>query len=1005
MDRGDTFQTRIPKLPTNQMFLKSPSSGKKILSQRTENTQKISSSSRSDGIIVNAERSGGYDDDDVNDDGRGGRTKMKQKTRKQKQNESHRKSGGRREGGEDNKENNDAECFDDDDDDDEEEEEGKELQSEKQQQRIAGVWSPLPPPAAKMNKTNRMKRIKREEEKERADTNNNNNNNNNNTGERKRQKTTTTTLPAEGEKIDSNDSISEALVAKLLQYKPKGKTQFDHIGKMKAMTDFIETKLKPAVKSLSREMIEYKVISEQATTSANEQVEKAKEALQLTESKYAAVVLERETLVKECGILLEKHSANEKAVADFRATLEETNRILENTRASTEELELKLSESRHTIGQMKEEQNLTRQKLEDALTQKTESVENVQKLLAEKAGMMMELGELKGIRSQIETQIQSANARAETIAKECETVKEEANDLKREIARLTIECEKKQEKANSFQSETESMKANIARVLEENNVYRIQLETSKSDGEKLLGEFESLRKEKEKLEELKAQLLEANSEIKCSKVEVNYTKSECEMLKKQCEASKEDKASMMCEFERVKGDLERAVETSKKDAVLLDEKFNAEREKFAKLESLYEQVLREKEHLEETVQQKERQNREQQQLRLQHQSKSKDKEGEQPGSCEAMLRIAALEAELLKAEAVRREMFNQIQELRGNVRVFCRVRPPSPRETSEASASICLETLPDVATVHLRLGPEKSSSYAFNRVFSQESTQEDVFGEVSGLVQSALDGYNVCLFSYGQTGSGKTHTMLGGSDATSRGIIPRAVEKVVEASKINEVKGWSYTLKASYVEIYNETIRDLLSTVGHSDTTHKIIHENGSTTISGVTTAIVESVEQANVLVRKAAGARKVEATQMNAHSSRSHAVFILHVSGEYASSGTRMEGVLNLVDLAGSERVSRSGASGERLKEACSINKSLSSLGDVFAALASKAKHVPYRNSKLTYLLAPCLGGDGKTLMFVNVSPEEDSSEETSCSLRFAEKVNACELGRSSQRKMTTHK
>ena len=97
------------------------------------------------------------------------------------------------------------------------------------------------------------------------------------------------------------------------------------------------------------------------------------------------------------------------------------------------------------------------------------------------------------------------------------------------------------------------------------------------------------------------------------------------------------------------------------------------------------------------------------------------------------------------------------------------------------------------------------------------------------------------------------------------------------------------------------------------------------------------------MLVRKAAGARKVEATQMNAHSSRSHTVFfILHVSGEHASSGTRMEGVLNLVDLAGSERVSRSGASGERLKEACSINKSLSSLGDVFAALASKAKHVP---------------------------------------------------------------
>ena len=120
------------------------------------------------------------------------------------------------------------------------------------------------------------------------------------------------------------------------------------------------------------------------------------------------------------------------------------------------------------------------------------------------------------------------------------------------------------------------------------------------------------------------------------------------------------------------------------------------------------------------------------------------------------MRIAALEAELVKAEAVRREMFNQIQELRGNIRVFCRVRPLSTCETSQASALLCL----DAATVHLRLGPEKSSSHEFNRVFNQESTQEDVFQEVSGLVQSALDGYNVCLFSYGQTGSGKTAAFL-----------------------------------------------------------------------------------------------------------------------------------------------------------------------------------------------------------------------------------------------------
>ena len=237
------------------------------------------------------------------------------------------------------------------------------------------------------------------------------------------------------------------------------------------------------------------------------------EALALTESKYAAITSEREALVEEHATLLEKYSTNEKLVTDLQPTLDEADRIFRKLEGIEQKLELKLSEGRCTVGQMKEEQNLTRQKLDDALAQKAESVENVQKLLAEKAEMMMELGELKGIQSQIESQIESANVRAETIAKECETVKGEANDLKREVARLVNECEKKQESRQLTGGDLRCMKANIARVTEENNGYRIQLETSKSDGEKLRGEFESLRKEKERMEELKAQLLEANSEI------------------------------------------------------------------------------------------------------------------------------------------------------------------------------------------------------------------------------------------------------------------------------------------------------------------------------------------------------------------------------------------------------------------------------------------------------------------------------------------------------------
>ncbi|KDD71705.1 kinesin, partial [Helicosporidium sp. ATCC 50920] len=150
--------------------------------------------------------------------------------------------------------------------------------------------------------------------------------------------------------------------------------------------------------------------------------------------------------------------------------------------------------------------------------------------------------------------------------------------------------------------------------------------------------------------------------------------------------------------------------------------------------------------------------------------------------------------------------------------------------------------------------------------------------------------------------------------------------------------------------------------------------------------------DEAASLIRRAASARAVESTAMNASSSRSHSVFMLYITGEHAATGTLLHGSLNLVDLAGSERLARSMVEGQRQKEACSINKSLSALGDVFAALSSKSAHVPYRNSKLTHLLQPCLGGTGKTLMFVNVNPEPDSAGETLCTLRFAAKVNACE-------------
>ncbi|KAF3906339.1 Kinesin-3 [Dactylellina cionopaga] len=356
-------------------------------------------------------------------------------------------------------------------------------------------------------------------------------------------------------------------------------------------------------------------------------------------------------------------------------------------------------------------------------------------------------------------------------------------------------------------------------------------------------------------------------------------------------------------------------------------------------------------------------------------------------------------AKLRTEETLRRKLHNQVLELKGNIRVFCRVRPTLEAETEPAKIDFPdeEEEAKDIKLYSMEkstMGIEavKEHPFTFDKVFNPTCDNNVIFEEISQLVQSALDGYNVCIFAYGQTGSGKTFTMT-----SKDGMIPQAVDQIFRTSAQLTEKGWEYTMEGSFVEVYNENLNDLLGKDTDLDKKKiEVRHDKGRTMLTECTTIPLNGPDMMEEVMRRASNNRMVAATKANERSSRSHSVFILKLAGVNKMTGEKCEGTLNLVDLAGSERLSHSQATGDRLKETQNINKSLSALGDVISALGGgkEVKHIPYRNSKLTYLLQNSLGGNSKTLMFVMVSPLHAHMNETLTSLKFAKKVSQVNIG-----------
>ncbi|XP_059285247.1 kinesin-like protein KIN-14F [Lycium ferocissimum] len=352
-----------------------------------------------------------------------------------------------------------------------------------------------------------------------------------------------------------------------------------------------------------------------------------------------------------------------------------------------------------------------------------------------------------------------------------------------------------------------------------------------------------------------------------------------------------------------------------------------------------------------------------------------------------------------------RMLFNQVQDLKGTIRVYCRVRPFLSGQPDMQSTVDYIGENGDIMIVNPRKqGKDARKIFTFNKVFGTKVTQQQIYVDTQPLVRSALDGFNVCIFAYGQTGSGKTYTMSGPDLTTDEtwGVNYRALRDLF--STTNERRDMiEYEVGVQMIEIYNEQVRDLLVIDGAN---RRLDIRNNSQlnglNVPDASLIPVKCTQDVLELMRIGQKNRAVGATALNERSSRSHSILTVHVRGKEVVSGSTLKGCLHLVDLAGSERVDKSEAVGERLKEAQHINRSLSALGDVISALAQKSSHIPYRNSKLTQVLQDSLGGQAKTLMFVHINPEADAFGETVSTLKFAERVAAIDLGAARSNKET---
>ncbi|XP_023168315.2 kinesin-like protein KIF13A isoform X2 [Drosophila hydei] len=344
------------------------------------------------------------------------------------------------------------------------------------------------------------------------------------------------------------------------------------------------------------------------------------------------------------------------------------------------------------------------------------------------------------------------------------------------------------------------------------------------------------------------------------------------------------------------------------------------------------------------------------------------------------------------------------------IKVAVRVRPFNRREIELGTK--CIVEMEKQQTILQNPPPleknerKQPKTFAFDHCFYSLNPEDDSFASQEtvfdcvgrDILDNAFQGYNACIFAYGQTGSGKSYTMMGSQE--NKGIIPRLCDKLFSAIANKSTPELMYKVEVSYMEIYNEKVHDLLDPKPNKQSLKVREHNVMGPYVDGLSQLAVTSYQDIDNLMTEGNKSRTVAATNMNAESSRSHAVFSVVLTQILTDQTTGVSGEkvsrMSLVDLAGSERAVKTGAVGDRLKEGSNINKSLTTLGLVISKLADQSngkkggndKFVPYRDSVLTWLLKDNLGGNSKTVMVATISPSADNYEETLSTLRYADRA-----------------